>query len=425
LTFNKLSSSRSAVALLACVLPLAGCRHTKPPAAVDYSAELPPGTLALKKIPPEQWPLFSLNQTQTAAILHSIDQSLKYMETGTSRQIYAKPYLDIDHTRAVASLKALRETIEIESQTRDLQNDNGVRLNNTLREKFEVYRSVGGYQEGRGYTNEVLFTGYFTPTYDASPIQTDQFTFPLYKRPGDLVTDPVTLETVGRKDHNGQTVPYYTRQEIETTPRLAGQELIWVRDRWDAYVITIQGSARLRLPDGRVYEVGFAGTNGYEYTSPGRQMVADGVIAKGQLSLRGLKQYFAEHPEAMDKYLALNKRFVFFTERPGGPFGSLNVPVTSFATIATDKSVYPRAMPAFVVTQIPTSEGGHGSYTAFLCDQDTGGAIRAAGRTDIYMGVGEQAEKLAGYQLYSGQLYYLAVKPELVSKYATAPAGAR
>jgi len=133
-------------------------------------------------------------------------------------------------------------------------------------------------------------------------------------------------------------------------------------------------------------------------------MVADGVIAKGQLSLRGLKQYFAEHPEAMDKYLALNKRFVFFTERPGGPFGSLNVPVTSFATIATDKSVYPRAMPAFVVTQIPTSEGGHGSYTAFLCDQDTGGAIRAAGRTDIYMGVGEQAEKLAGYQLYSGQL---------------------
>lgn len=417
-------SSCLIVSLLALMLTL-GCRPKKPPAAVDYSAELAPGALALRKIPVEQWPVFSLNQTQTAAILHSIDQSLAYMTTGTSRQVYAKPYLDIDHTRAVASLRALRQVIETESQTRNVQDDQNVRFNQTLRDMFEVYQSIGGYQEGVGHTDEVLFTGYFTPTYDASPVRTDQFTFPLYKRPADLVSDPVTLETVGRKTPDGQTVPYYTRLEIETTPVLTGQELVWVRDRWDAYVITIQGSARLRLPDGKIYEVGYAGTNGYEYTSPGRQMVADGVIAKNQLSLRGLKAYFRQNPSDMDKYLGMNERFVFFTERPGGPFGSLNVPVTPFASIATDKAVYPRAMPAFVVTQIPTPGGGSGSYRAFLCDQDTGGAIRAAGRTDIYMGVGEHAETLAGSQLYPGQLYYLAVKPELVSRHASPPPGAR
>jgi membrane-bound lytic murein transglycosylase A len=112
----------------------------------------------------------------------------------------------------------------------------------------------------------------------------------------------------------------------------------------------------------------------------------------------------------MDKYLNLNQRYVFFTERPGGPFGSLNVPVTAFATIATDKSVYPRAMPAFLVAPIPAATGGVRGYRGFMLDQDTGGAIRAAGRTDIYMGVGPQAEQLAGQQLHAGELYYLAVK---------------
>jgi hypothetical protein len=96
---------------------------------------------------------------------------------------------------------------------------------------------------------------------------------------------------------------------------------------------------------GQIEEVGFAGTNGYSYTSPGRQMVADGVIPPDQLSLHGLGDYFAAHPEMMDHYLSLNQRDVFFAVRPGGPFGSLNVPITPLTSIATDKNerdIYPR-----------------------------------------------------------------------------------
>ncbi|MGH7215389.1 MAG: MltA domain-containing protein, partial [Tepidisphaeraceae bacterium] len=216
---------------------------------------------------------------------------------------------------------------------------------------------------------------------------------------------------------------YYTRRQIESpNGPLAGQELVWLKDRWDAYVITVQGSARLRLADqnGKIHEVGYAGQNGYPYTSPGKQMVADGVIPREKLTLRGLRDHFRSDPAAMDKYLALNERYVFFAERPGGPFGSLNVPVTTMATIATDKQVYPRAMPAFLIVPVPSNEtGATAPFRGFMMDQDTGGAIRAAGRTDIYMGVGEAAERVAGQQLHPGELYYIALKPERVARYLT------
>ena len=84
------------------------------------------------------------------------------------------------------------------------------------------------------------------------------------------------------------------------------------------------------------------------------------------------------------------------------------MPVTPLATIATDKEVYPRAMPAYVA--LP--RGG------FMLDQDAGGAIRAAGRCDIYMGIGNSAEQSAGQQLSTGRLYYVALRPDLVPRYA-------
>jgi membrane-bound lytic murein transglycosylase A len=193
---------------------------------------------------------------------------------------------------------------------------------------------------------------------------------------------------------------------------------VYLKSRRDAYVITVQGSAKLRMPDGRILEVGYAGNNGHPYISPGRKLLAEGKITKDQLSLKGLRAYFEANPADMDTYLSSNPRFVFFTERPGGPFGSLNVPVTAYASIATDKTVYPRAMPSFLMTQIPSPGGTPlNDYSGFMMDQDTGGAIRAAGRTDIYMGIGPDAEAVAGYQLHEGKLYYIAVKPELIQQY--------
>lgn len=393
------------LAMVCCV----GCRHTEPvmaPAAIDFNEELAPGTLALRKIPIGEYPDFTHEMLDPAALKRSIAGSLQYLKAPSSEQYY--PYLDITHERAVATLVAMDKLVDQQEHAAD----GGAGFNRAIRERFDVYQSIGARDPGTGqYGGRVLFTGYFTPIYDGSLTRGGGYEYPLYKRPADLVSDPTDGEKASRKTADGQYVPYYTRAEIEGPSRpLAGQELVWLKSRWEAYVITVQGSARIRLTDGKMLEIGYAGLNGYEYVSPGMRMVADGVIEKSKLSAKALGAYFAGHPEALDKYLNLNPRYVFFTERAGGPFGSLNVPVTAMATIATDKSVYPRAMPAFLVCPIPTAGGGTRAFKGFMMDQDRGGAIRAAGRCDIFMGIGPSAEAIAGRQLNEGTLYYVAVR---------------
>lgn len=405
------------VALLLSVA--AACKPPQQPpnqSKLDYAAELPPGALALRKLSPGEYPDFSgaILAFNVPDLDKSIRHSLAYLAKPSSASYF--PYADITHGRAVASLHALKQVIEREAPKAAL--DGGRQFDASIKNTFEVYQSIGAPNpDSGGYTGKVLFTGYCTPTYDASLTRVGPYQYPLYKRPPDLQLD-ATGEHATRKTADGTVVPYYTRRQIDQDQALAGQELLWLADRLDTYVIQVQGSARLRLTDGRIYEIGYNGNNGYPYKSPVSQMVADGVLTKEQHRLRAVRAYFAAHPEAMDKYLPINERYIFFSERPGGPFGSLNVPITAFATIATDKSVYPRAMPAFLSVPIPSSSGGAVPFRGLMFDQDTGGGIRAAGRCDIFMGIGEQAEALAGELLQTGELYYLAVKPELVDQYA-------
>lgn len=407
------------LAVLLLLLAPAGCRPKPPappaaaPGPVRFAHELPPNQLALRKIPVTEYPDFTPSgESDPQRVIDAIDQSLAYLKAPSSRAHY--PYLDITHEQAVATLVALREIYTREVMQDPTAGPPGSGLNAAVRDHFEVYKSIGGFDPASGqYVGRVLFTGYFTPIYQASLTRSGPYQFPLYKRPADLATDPLT-EISGRRDPaTGNIVPHLSRAEIERDGKLAGQEYVWLADRFDAYVVTVQGSAVLKLPDGRQLEVGYAGNNGHPYVSPGRQMVANGVIPEGQLSLKAMREYFAAHPQKMDDYLWLNPRTAFFTERPGGPFGSLNVKVTPFATIATDKSVYPRAMPAFLAVPLATSPSGAPvPFRGFMLDQDTGGAIRAAGRADIYMGTGPAAGELAGRQLHEGELYYLALKPD-------------
>ena len=413
---RRLSHCFCILSVLLAVLFTTGCRKDKPP--INFGQKLAPGQLALRKIPPEQYPDFA--GTWNLNLLgRSIDQSLAYLAHPSSRRFF--PYLDISHDRAVASLHAFKQLV---NNALDQAPNAGPFINQEIRAKFEVYKSYGAPNpDAPGFTDIVQFTGYFTPDRDASLVRTGPFQWPLYKRPADLVTDPLSGETIGRKLPNGQTAPYWSRAEIEGQNKLATLEFAFLKSRWEAYVVTVQGSARLKLPNGNIMEIGFNGHNGYTYTSPGRQMIADGVIKSEDLNLKTLSAYFAAHPEAQDKYLWLNQRTVFFTERRGGPFGCLNVPVTTFGTIATDKEVYPRAMPSFLVVSIPRTDNPaiDWPFRGFMLDQDAGGAIRAAGRCDIYMGIGDPGESLAGHQLSEGELYYIALKPELIPRYTTPP----
>ncbi len=381
-----------------------GCR-TEPrpePLKPPYDNPLPPGQSALRKITnPYQSPDFTLACIDLKGLRDSIENSLNYMSKPSSKQFF--PVDDITHHQAVKSLEAFAELLD--------SGLTGPALNQAISDKFDVYVSVGCDDRGT-----VLFTGYYTPIFDGSEKPDQRYRCPLYNQPPDLVKGP-NGEILGRRAADGTVIEYPPRAVIEKTQMLRGKELIWLTDPFEAYIAHVQGSAKIRLPDGTLQTVGYAANNGHEYESISQQMVSDGVIGKDQLSLAAMIDYFKRHQDQVAKYTGLNPRFVFFRKEEGAPRGSLNVPVTAYRTIATDKSIFPRASITYITTTLPKHSDGrivNELYSGFALDQDTGGAIRAPGRCDVYMGVGDTAGQLAGQTYQEGRLYYLFLKNELV-----------
>src|SRR5690606_36923677 len=215
--------------------------------------------------------------------------------------------------------------------------------------------------------------------------------------PGDLVADPLTGEVKGRQ-RDGTITPYPTRNELETGSDLAGGELVFLKSRLDAYIVEVQGIAKLTMTDGSTMLIGFSGTNGREYTRLSRMLADEGKIDRDKISLPLIREYFQNNPGELDSYIRRNERFVFFTayDSSDWPAGSLGVKVEPVRSIATDKAIYPRGAVTMVVTKTAqTPFSGPGEVKPFhqlMLDQDTGGAIRAPGRADLYFGIGADAE---------------------------------
>ena len=398
------AGSRSArLVFFTSIIFLIGCKSTPDKDNVDYySRPLPDGQLALERIEPWDHPDFSVGFGDRESLSEAIDQSLDYYAKPSSRGYF--PYDRITHDQAVASLEALAELLD--------SGIDGYALNRAITERFDVYRSVGC--DGRG---TVLFTGYCEPIFKGSLTPTDEFRFPLYRLPEDLVKGPEG-KCMGRRLPDGSLTPYATRAEIDGRGFLRGRdlELVWLASELDAYVVHVQGSARIELPDGRQMRVGYAGKTDRPYRSLGQKLIDDGEIPADDLSLPAIREFFAKHPSAVERSLHHNESYVFFTETTDGPYGSLNAKVTAMRSIATDKSVFPRGAMAFIDTDLPKTRP-NGSlesrpYRGFVLDQDTGGAIRSAGRCDVFIGTGPQAERLAGHTKAEGQLYYLFLKED-------------
>jgi len=382
------------------------------PAEPNYERPLPPGQLALRKLSDRDFPDLSAACGDTAGLLEAIGHSLSYLSKPSSRAAF--PYGQITHEHAVASLKAFADLL------RAFAGSPG-QFNAAVRQRFDAYISVGCDDRGT-----VLFTGYYTPIFEAAPARGGRFRWPLYRQPGDLVKAPDGA-ALGRRGADGRLSTYPDRRTIESTNMLAGGELYWLADPFEAYVAQVQGSARLRLPDGRLVTVGYTANNGHEYVSVGKALVADGKIAARELSLHSMINYFKAHPYDVQAYTWRNPRYVFFAEGGPEPRGCLNEPVTMMRSIATDKSVFPRACLAVVATRLPLprldGSADYAPYVGFALDQDAGGAIRAPGRCDLYMGTGDEAGRRAGHTRQEGKLYYLFLKPQMVPGAGVVPAG--
>jgi membrane-bound lytic murein transglycosylase A len=159
--------------------------------------------------------------------------------------------------------------------------------------------------------------------------------------------------------------------------------------------------------------VGYAASNGHDYRSVAEALIDDGRIPRDEISLARMIAFFDAHPDMVDDYVNRNPRFIFFGKTEGAPRGSINEPVTPMHTIATDKEVYPAGALAYYKADLPMKEGRQVVFepvSGFALDQDTGGAIRAPGRCDVYIGIGENAGERAGRIKQEGRLYYIFLK---------------
>jgi len=239
---------------------------------------------------------------------------------------------------------------------------------------------------------KALFTGYFEPELNGALQPSGQFRHPVYRQPPEARSSS----------------PWLSRREIETGDAMQGRglEIAWVDDPVELFFLQIQGSGRIRLPDGRVIRVGYGGKNGHEYRSVGVEMVRRGIYKVHQVSAEVIKNWVRRNPEAGRELLFHNPSYVFFRTidkipAAAGPLGAMNRSVTPGRSIAVDPAFVPLGAPVWV------EKDGENPMRRLMVAQDTGSAIKGPQRADIFFGTGDAAGRAAGKLRDPGRMVVL------------------
>ncbi len=295
------------------------------------------------------------------------------------------------------------------------QNPEKKELNQFLHKNYLVYQA-GGRTRQRG--RHMLVTGYYEPIFSGSLTREPPFLAPIYAPPQSLVT--LTAQDghkmIGRYDRSNTFVNYWTREEIEDNNLLQGDELAFLQDPFDAFLLHVQGSGRIRLPDKSIRSVRFAGSNGLGYNSIGKLLVDEKIMTLEEVSIPAIRAYLQRHPEHRQRILHHNPRFIFFTWGDTlSPKGSSGEILTPGRSIAMDSSALPGGTIGYLVSRRPIVDRdgtitGWTPLNRFVFPQDSGAAIKGTGRVDIFWGNDDYAEIAANHMKEEGQLYFLVKK---------------
>jgi membrane-bound lytic murein transglycosylase A len=262
-------------------------------------------------------------------------------------------------------------------------------------------------------SGDALFTGYYEPQIRGSHVPGGAFQTPVYGLPSDLVRADLSLfdpklkgEHISGRVLGHALLPYPDRQEIETAGVKTAPVLFYTDDPIAFFFLQIQGSGRVVFDDGASERIAYAGENGRPYTAIGRTLIADGSLAREEVSLQTIRAWLLAHPDRARAVMQTDRSYIFFQEKPLGDValgatGSLGANLTPLASLAVDPRLHALGAPVFVAADGPDP------VHALMVAQDTGGAIRGAARGDIFFGFGPQAEARAGAMKAPGHLYVL------------------
>jgi membrane-bound lytic murein transglycosylase A len=264
-------------------------------------------------------------------------------------------------------------------------------------------------------------TGYYEPEIEGSYVRGGPFQVPVYRRPPDLITLAPETErarfndriTGLRETADGQ-VPYYTRAEI-WAGALSGRglELLYLKDMVELFYMQVQGSGRVHLKEGGAVRLGYAGKNGYPYTSIGRLLIERGAIAPDAMSMAAVKAWLRSDEARGQALMEENRSYVFFRELDAGegrdgPRGAQGVALTPGRSLAVDTAYHRLGLPVFVTAADLVTEGE--PFRRLMIAQDVGSAIRGPERGDIFWGTGEGAGAIAGSTRHAARFAVLLPK---------------
>jgi membrane-bound lytic murein transglycosylase A len=256
---------------------------------------------------------------------------------------------------------------------------------------------------------DAFATGYYEPEIAGSRTRAPGYETPVYRRPADLIEADLGLfsdawkgkKIRGRIDGKS-FVPYADRAAIEDGALTGrGLEIAWAADPLELFFLEVQGSGRLRLPDGGVMRIGYDSQNGRDYVGIGKLMRERGLLGPGQTSMQGIMAWIRAHPAEGRAIMRENKSYIFFRELTGaGPLGAMGVPVAGQTSVAADPAFVPLGAPVLLAMDRPEASG-------LWVAQDTGGAIRGANRFDTFWGAGDRARTIAGGMSAHGKAWLL------------------
>lgn len=289
-----------------------------------------------------------------------------------------------------------------------LQATAGGDLAQVLAAEFKPFlASNNGAEEG-------LMTGYFEAELRGAAAPGPDFPHPIYRRPADhVIADLGAFDSalkgtrvIGRVE-GGRFIPYPDRATLEQSHLPGnGLELFWAADRIDVFLLQVQGSGRVVLPDGSVRRIGFDGHNGRPYKSIGRVLIDRGELQPHEASWSGIRNWIDRNPDKANGLLAENPRFIFFREIEGdGPIGAEGLALTPGRSLAVDRRFVPLGVPLWLDTTWPLEPDR--PLRRLMVAQDTGGAIKGPVRGDFFWGYGAPALRQAGRMKSQGRYYLL------------------
>lgn len=268
-----------------------------------------------------------------------------------------------------------------------------------VREQFLIYRVDGA-----------LLTAYYTPRIEVSVQRSEKFPYPIYRTP-----DTARERRLSRDD-------------IDFGQQLDGKgyELYYAVDRFDVYVIHIEGGAHVLVhDDGQTYTryLHYNADNGREFTNLYEYMLKHGLLEPKKRSRWDQRAALTAHPERAREIFASCPGYVFFKVNDTPPITHTGAALTDNRSLASDPAYYPvKGLISYVVAPIPlppppdtppeSNPPGieYRTMQRFFIDQDIGHHILGPARADLFFGEGPYAEFLGNNFMTKGRFYLLVSK---------------